>query len=222
MTAALLNINQFLWREDHEQATDRECHWLCLPYPGDGCRSPNLLRRSLESRLLYTTGKLRSDLQFLSEHKRRRCDASQSGEVQRGCRKIGRGSRVGDGPRQIRIRFGKVDARLRRRDLERPRRRWALLGILDRATKQLGRNHRDTRRRPRQGPGGSFRRACANGNARAYNGSRERAADLPRWVHHYNWRRPDGSVKSKPPVSRLGSTGTKYRGSTSNALRSSC
>jgi hypothetical protein len=138
-TAALLNINQFLWREDHEQATDRECHWLCLPYPGDGCRSPNLLRRSLESRLRYTTRKLRSDLQFLSEHKRRRCHASQSGEVQRGCRKIGRGSRVGDGPRQIRVRFGKAGARLRRRDLERPRRRRALLGILDRATKQLGR-----------------------------------------------------------------------------------
>ena len=132
---------RFLWREHHEQATDRECHWLCLPYPGDGCRSPNLLRRSLESRLRYTTRKLRSDLQFLSEHKRRRCDASQSGEVQRVCRKIGRGSRVGDGPRQIRIRFGKADARRRRRDLEWPRRRWALLGILDRATKQLGRDH---------------------------------------------------------------------------------
>ena len=135
----LLDINQFLWREDHEKATDRECHWLCLPYAGNDCRSPNLLRWSLESRFCYTTRKLRSDLQFLGEHKRRRCDASQSGEVQRACRKIGRGSRVGDGPRQIRIGFGKADARRRPWDLERPRSRWALLGILDRATKQLGR-----------------------------------------------------------------------------------
>ena len=62
------------------------------------------------------------------------------------CRKIGRGSRVGDGPRQIRIRVGKADARRRPRDLERPRRRWALLGILDRATKQLGRNHPEASR----------------------------------------------------------------------------
>ena len=30
---------------------------------------------------VFVTRKLRSDLQFLSEHKRRRCDASQSGEV---------------------------------------------------------------------------------------------------------------------------------------------
>jgi hypothetical protein len=140
-SAALLNINQLPWR-DHEQATDRECDWLCLPCPGDRCRSPYLLRRSLESSLCYTTRKLRSDLQFLSEHKRRRGDASQSGEVQRICRKIGRGSRIGDRPRKICIRFGKADARLRPRDLDWPRRRWALLGILDRATKQLGRNHR--------------------------------------------------------------------------------
>ena len=90
---------------------------------------------------ISSSRKLRSDLQFLSEHKRRRCDASQSGEVQWGCRKIGRGSSVGDGPGQIRIRVGEADARRRPRDLERPRRRWALLGILDRATKLLGRNH---------------------------------------------------------------------------------
>jgi transposase InsO family protein len=43
--------------------------------------------------------------------------------------------------------------------------------------------------------------------ARAYNTSRERAADLPRWLHHYNWHRPHGSMKSKPPISRLGLTG---------------
>ena len=103
--------------------------------------------------LVFVTqsGKPRPDLQFLCEYKRRRCDAPQSGEVLWACRKIRRGSCVGDGPRQIRIRVREADARRRSRNLERPRRRWALLGILDRATKQLGRNHRDARRRPRQG-----------------------------------------------------------------------
>ena len=36
---------------------------------------------------------------------------------------------------------GRLTRELRPRDLDRPRRRWALLGILDRATKQLGRSH---------------------------------------------------------------------------------
>jgi transposase InsO family protein len=43
--------------------------------------------------------------------------------------------------------------------------------------------------------------------ARAYNTSNDRAADLPRWLHHYNWHRPHGSIKSMPPISRLGLTG---------------
>ncbi|RUM10965.1 IS481 family transposase, partial [Rhizobium phaseoli] len=30
------------------------------------------------------------------------------------------------------------------------------------------------------------------------------AADLPLWLHRYNWHRPHGSLQSKPPVSRLG------------------
>jgi hypothetical protein len=28
----------------------------------------------------------------------------------------------------------------------------------------------------------------------------------PIWLHHYNWHRPHGSLKSKPPISRLGLT----------------
>jgi len=40
--------------------------------------------------------------------------------------------------------------------------------------------------------------------ARAYNTSDERAAELPRWLHRYNWQRPHGSIGSKPPISRLG------------------
>jgi len=42
--------------------------------------------------------------------------------------------------------------------------------------------------------------------ARAYNTSNERTAELPRWIHRYNWHRPHGSIGSKPPISRLGLT----------------
>jgi transposase InsO family protein len=43
--------------------------------------------------------------------------------------------------------------------------------------------------------------------ARAYDTSDQRAADLPRWLHSYNWHRPHGSIGSKPPISRLALTG---------------
>jgi transposase InsO family protein len=43
--------------------------------------------------------------------------------------------------------------------------------------------------------------------ARAYNSSTERTAELPRWLHRYNWHRPHGSIGSMPPISRLGLTG---------------
>ena len=39
--------------------------------------------------------------------------------------------------------------------------------------------------------------------ARAYNSSHERTAELPRWLHRYNWHRPHGSIGSMPPISRL-------------------
>ena len=42
--------------------------------------------------------------------------------------------------------------------------------------------------------------------ARAYNTSDERAAELPLWLHRYNWHRPHGSIGSKPPISRLALT----------------
>ncbi|NGO55507.1 IS481 family transposase [Mesorhizobium camelthorni] len=38
----------------------------------------------------------------------------------------------------------------------------------------------------------------------AYPNSDHRAAELPVWLHRYNWHRPHGSLKSKPPISRLG------------------
>jgi transposase InsO family protein len=37
----------------------------------------------------------------------------------------------------------------------------------------------------------------------AYPTSNHRAADLPVWLHRYNWHRPHGSLNSKPPISRL-------------------
>jgi transposase InsO family protein len=43
--------------------------------------------------------------------------------------------------------------------------------------------------------------------ARAYNTSGERAAELPKWLHRYNWHRPHGGIKSQTPISRLGLTG---------------
>ena len=42
--------------------------------------------------------------------------------------------------------------------------------------------------------------------AQAYNHSDQRTAELPRWLHRYNWHRPHGSLKSRPPISRLGLT----------------
>ncbi len=44
-------------------------------------------------------------------------------------------------------------------------------------------------------------RECAY--ARACNTSDERAAEPPVCLHQYNWRRPDGSIRSNPPISKL-------------------
>lgn len=41
----------------------------------------------------------------------------------------------------------------------------------------------------------------------AYHTSDERANELPRWMHRYNWHRPHSGIGSKPPVSRLGLSG---------------
>jgi transposase InsO family protein len=39
--------------------------------------------------------------------------------------------------------------------------------------------------------------------ARAYQNSRQRTDELPRWLHRYNWHRPHRSLNAKPPISRL-------------------
>lgn len=43
--------------------------------------------------------------------------------------------------------------------------------------------------------------------AKAYQTSDHRAADLPIWLHRYNWHRPHSAIGDKPPISRLGLTG---------------
>jgi transposase InsO family protein len=40
----------------------------------------------------------------------------------------------------------------------------------------------------------------------AYEDSNGRAAQLPIWLHRYNWHRPHGSLKAKAPISVLGLT----------------
>jgi transposase InsO family protein len=40
--------------------------------------------------------------------------------------------------------------------------------------------------------------------AKAYEHSDQRGAELPFWLHRYNWHRPHGSIGAKPPISRLG------------------
>ena len=40
--------------------------------------------------------------------------------------------------------------------------------------------------------------------AKAYQRSAHRGADLPLWIHRYNWHRPHGSIGAMPPISRIG------------------
>ena len=42
--------------------------------------------------------------------------------------------------------------------------------------------------------------------AQAYPNSRERKAELPIWLHRYNWHRPHAGIDAKTPLSRLGLT----------------
>ncbi len=37
---------------------------------------------------------------------------------------------------------------------------------------------------------------------RAYETSEHRKAELPRWLHHYNWHRPHAGINRKPPITR--------------------
>ena len=43
--------------------------------------------------------------------------------------------------------------------------------------------------------------------AQAYPTSEHRKAELPRWLHQYNWHRPHGSLQAQTPISQLGLDG---------------
>jgi transposase InsO family protein len=43
--------------------------------------------------------------------------------------------------------------------------------------------------------------------AQAYHHSDQRTAELPIWLHRYNWHRPHGGIDDKTPISRLGLAG---------------
>jgi transposase InsO family protein len=47
---------------------------------------------------------------------------------------------------------------------------------------------------------------CEWAYAKAYIHSNDRTAELPIWLHRYNWHRPHGSLKAKAPITRLGLT----------------
>ena len=49
-------------------------------------------------------------------------------------------------------------------------------------------------------------RLCLIGADAGHPTSDQRAAELPVWLHRYNWHRPHGSLKSKTPISRLALT----------------
>jgi transposase InsO family protein len=42
--------------------------------------------------------------------------------------------------------------------------------------------------------------------AQAFQNSRQRKAELPSWLHRYNWHRPHAGIDDKTPISRLGLT----------------
>src|SRR5258707_2983432 len=86
---------------------------------------------------------MRSQLQLHRQCFRRHCDSSQSCKIQGIRREIWFRSCVGDGSRQICVRHGQVFRDVRSRKMERQRRNWAMLGLLDRAT-QLTNLKRET------------------------------------------------------------------------------
>ena len=47
---------------------------------------------------------------------------------------------------------------------------------------------------------------AGRGLCRAYLNSRQRADELPFFMHRYNWQRPHAGIGAKPPISRLALT----------------
>src|SRR6266446_10242968 len=86
---------------------------------------------------------MRPHLQLHCQCFRRHRNSSQSGEIQGICREIRFGSCVGDGSGQICVRHGQAFRNLGSRNMERPRGKCAMHGLLDRAT-QLTNLKRET------------------------------------------------------------------------------
>jgi transposase InsO family protein len=78
----------------------------------------------------------------------------------------------------------------------------------------LGVRHSRTKpRRPRtNGKAERFIQTLLNGwaYARLYGSSTERAAALPVWLNHYNYKRPHGSLGHRPPYARLNNVARNY------------
>lgn len=72
--------------------------------------------------------------------------------------------------------------------------------------RELGLRHHFTRPyTPRtNGKAERFIQSALREYARAYARSHQRIAELPRWLHCYNWHRPHASLAGQPPISRLG------------------
>jgi transposase InsO family protein len=82
------------------------------------------------------------------------------------------------------------------------------------ACRALGLKHLHTRPyRPRtNGKAERFIQTLINewAYARVYGTSAERTAQLPRWLSHYNFRRPHGSLGHRPPATRLNNLVRNY------------
>lgn len=78
----------------------------------------------------------------------------------------------------------------------------------------LGIRHTRTRpHRPRtNGKAERFIKTLIDGwaYARIYTSSSERAHALPRWLNHYNYSRPHGSLGHRPPATRLNNVSSNY------------
>jgi transposase InsO family protein len=79
------------------------------------------------------------------------------------------------------------------------------------ACRQLGIRHRFTRPyTPRtNGKAERFIQTALRewAYARLYQNSAQRQAELPTWIHQYNWHRPHASLGQSPPISRSGLDG---------------
>jgi hypothetical protein len=92
---------------------------------------PVCIRWIMGPHLCHGKRHLRCDLQFCCQHHRRDSHPSESGQVQRAGCAFRRGSRIGDGARQIRRRLGSALEQFRPWHVEWPFREFALLGLLD-------------------------------------------------------------------------------------------